>query len=529
MQKFISLDAILGFVPGLVSGILVSAYYIYSKQRAVGRAQITSTQILKAAHAEAEDQRREMIRRGKDDIHRRRGEFDLDQKRKSIEINRLEHKYQQRDQSLKLEENKLENLRHDLHGRERDLGKLADRLMIDDDRVKKTFSQLVTRLEQTSQMTQDEARRVLYDSLRNEVKLENQQWISKSIEDTKATAKEKSIDIICCAMQRHMADPVSQRSSSLVKLPSDDLKGRIIGKEGRNIKALEMATGMEFVIGDSVPDGILISGFNPIRREVARRALTKLIADGRINPTKIEDVVAECEAELSTTINEIGQATIVELSMPGMHQELVEMLGKLNFRTSYSQNVLSHCKEVGAFARMIAEEFGLDGKLAERCGLLHDIGKAVSAEVEGPHAKVGADIAKRCGENAIVVNAIAAHHQEVPYSSSYAVITHIADAISAMRPGARKETLSTYIKRLESLEEIATSFPGIKKAFALQAGREVRIFVDENTLDDDQAMILARDIARKVEAEMNFPGQIKVNVIREKRAIEYAKSCHRKV
>lgn len=523
MQSFLILNVVLGFLPGLFSGILISLAYISSRKRASIRAQATSAQIIKAAHEAGEAEKREIVRRGKDDIHRRRVEFDLEKKQKSMEINRLEHKYHQRDETLSLEENRLESLRGDLHGRERDMGKRLDRLMVDEDRVKKTFSQLVSRLENTSRMTQDEARRVLFDSLRNEIKLENQQWITKSAEEAKITAKEKSIDIMCCAMQRHMTESVSQRSSSLVKLPSEDLKGRIIGKEGRNIKALEMATGMEFIIGDSIPDGILVSGFNPIRREIARRALTKLVADGRINPTKIEDTVAQCEKDLNETIDEIGQATVVELGMPGMHKELVQLLGKLNFRTSYTQNVLSHSKEVGAFARMIAEEFGLDGKLAERCGLLHDIGKAVSAEVEGPHAQVGADIARRCGENDIVVNAIAAHHQEVPYNSSYAVITHIADAISAMRPGARKETLATYVKRLEQLEDIATSFPGIKKAYALQAGREVRVIVDEHSLSDDQAMLLARDIARKVEEEMNFPGQIKVNVIREKRAIEYAK------
>jgi len=299
------------------------------------------------------------------------------------------------------------------------------------------------------------------------------------------------------------------------------MKGRIIGKEGRNIKALETSTGMEFVIGES-PD-ITISGFNPVRREVARRTLEKLIADGRINPTRIEETVEQCEKELDELIQEYGKEVVLEFNLQGVHDEIVTLLGKLNFRTSFSQNVLVHCKEVGVFARMIAEELGLNGQIALRAGLLHDIGKAVTAEVEGPHAQIGADIAKRCGEDPIVVNAIAAHHLEVPFASVYAPIVVIADTISASRPGARRETLSAYIKRLEQLEEIALSFGGIKKAYALQAGREIRIIVEEDLLDDEKSAILAREIARKVEEEMNFPGQIKINVIREKRSIEYAR------
>jgi ribonuclease Y len=279
---------------------------------------------------------------------------------------------------------------------------------------------------------------------------------------------------------------------------------------------------MEFVIGET-PEIITISGFNPIRREIARRTLEKLIIDGRINPTRIEETVAQCEQELGEMIQEYGRDVVLEFNLQGVHQEIITALGKLYFRTSYSQNVLDHSKEVGLFSRMIAEEMGLDGAIALRAGLFHDIGKAVSAEVEGPHAKIGGEIAKRCGEDPIIVNAIAAHHEEVPFASVYAIIVVIADTISASRPGARRETLTAYIKRLEKLEEIAASFQGIKKAYALQAGREVRIIVEEEIMDDEKAMILARDIARKIEQEMNFPGQIKVNVIREKRAIEYAR------
>ncbi len=297
------------------------------------------------------------------------------------------------------------------------------------------------------------------------------------------------------------------------------MKGRIIGKEGRNIKALEMATGMEFIIDDS-SEMIIISGFNPIRREIAKRSLERLVQDGRINPTRIEETVAKCEAELEERIQEYGKAAVLEFGLQGIHPEIITLLGKLNFRTSYSQNVLQHSKEVGLFARMIAQELGLNGTIALRAGLLHDIGKAVSAEVEGPHAMIGADIAKRCGESDEVVNAIAAHHEEVPFTSIYAPIIVIADIISASRPGARRETFSTYVKKLEKLEEIALSFNGVKKAYALQAGREIRIIIEEDQLNDDDAMILAREVAKTIEKEMNFPGQIKVNVIREIRAIE---------
>jgi len=323
-------------------------------------------------------------------------------------------------------------------------------------------------------------------------------------------------------MQRHVADLVSPHSSGIVHLPSDEMKGRIIGKEGRNVKALEMATGMEFVIGDT-PEVITISGFNPIRREVARRALERLIADGRINPTRIEEMVEQCEAELGEIIEDYGRQAVLEFNLQGVHPELITLLGKLHFRTSFSQNVLVHSKEVAQFCRMIAQELGVDGEIALRAGLLHDIGKAVSAEIEGPHAKIGADIAKRCGEDPIVVNAIASHHEDGAFKSIYDPIVVIADTISASRPGARRETLASYLKRLENLENIANSFDGVKKAYALQAGREVRVIVEEDSLNDEKAKTLAGEIAKKIEEEMSFPGQIKVNVIREKRVVEYAR------
>jgi len=372
-------------------------------------------------------------------------------------------------------------------------------------------------------MSREEARQVLVNALESDVRMTHEKWIQKVEDDTRQQAKERSIQIVVNAMQRYAAEQVAPNSSGVVHLPNDEMKGRIIGKEGRNIKSLEMATGMEFVIGET-PEIITISGFNPIRREVARRSLEKLISDGRINPTRIEETVLQCEREIDEMIEEYGKNAIMKFNLQGVKPEITSMLGKLHFRTSFSQNVLLHSFEVALFARVIAEELGLPHpQIALRGGLLHDIGKALSAECEGPHAMLGAEVARRCGEDPLVINAIAAHHEEVPFASIYAPIVMIADSISASRPGARRETLSTYIKRLEKLETIAHMFEGVKKAYALQAGREVRIIVEEDNVNDEKAIILARDIATTIEKEMAFPGQIKVNVIREKRAIEYAR------
>ncbi len=475
----------------------------------------------KDSKRDIENERREAFVKLKDEIYRKRKEFELDLKRERLELDRLQGKLSVKYENIEKREAQFDDLRRELQQKERALSRDEDIVRANEIKIKNLYSDLISKLEQVSHMTKDEAKQSLCDTLEAEVRLSSQRWIQKIEEEARHTAKDKAIETVISSMQRYTADQVSPHSTGIVHLPNEDMKGRIIGKEGRNIKALELATGMEFVIGDS-PD-ITISGFNPIRREVARRTLEKLTSDGRINPTRIEETVAQCEKEIEEIIEEYGKEAILEFNLQGVHPEIVTLLGKLYFRTSFSQNVLQHCKEVGMFARMIAQELGLDGAIALRAGLLHDIGKAVTAEVEGPHAQIGADIAKRCGEDPRVVNAIAAHHEEVPFSSIYAPIVVIADTISASRPGARRETLTAYIKRLEKLEEIAITFDGVKKAFALQAGREIRVLVEEERLDDEAALMLARNIARKIEKEMNFPGQIKVNVIREKRAIEYAR------
>ena len=506
------------------SGIAISlALLLYAKRKINTASSMLdeARERLKNTKRDVDVEKREALVRLKDEIYRKRKDFELELKRDRLELDRLQNKLNGKYENIEKREQQLDDLRRELQQKERNLYRMEDTYRINESKLKNLYNDLISKLEQISGMSRDDAKQALFDTLEDEVRLSSQKLIQKIEDDAKQSAKEKATNIVVTVMQRYAADHVAPHSSGMVHLPNEEMKGRIIGKEGRNIKSLESATGMEFIIGDS-PD-ITISGFNPVRREIARRSLERLVADGRINPTRIEETVTQCEKEIEEIIQEYGKEAVLEFNLQGVHSEITTLLGKLHFRTSFSQNVLVHCKEVGIFARMIAEELGLDGMLAMRAGLLHDIGKAVTAEVEGPHAIIGGDIAKRCGEDPIIVNAIMAHHEEVPFTSVYAPIVVIADTISASRPGARRETLAAYIKRLEQLEEIAHAFEGVKKAYAVQAGREIRVIVEEDSLDDEKAAVLAHDLARMIEKEMNFPGQIKVNVIREKRAIEYAR------
>jgi len=507
----------------LVAFFACFIFFLAQRKFSVASAQILEAdKKLKNIKKDIDTEKRESLIRIKDEIYKKRNEFELEIKREKLDIDRLRNKLNNKYEVIEKKEMASDDLRRELQQKERDLLYREDSMRSNENKIKSLYTELISKLERVSNMTRSDAKQSLLETLKSEVALDNQKWIRKVSEETAQVAKSKAIDIIVNAMQRYTSECVSSNTSSIIQLPTDDMKGRIIGKEGRNIKALEMATGMEFIIGE-IPEIITISGFNPIRREVAKLSLERLISDGRINPTRIEEMVELVGKEVEEIIQEYGKNTILEFNLQGVHPEIVTLLGKLYFRTSYSQNVLQHSKEVGVFSSIIAEELGLDGKLALRCGLLHDIGKAVTAEVEGPHATIGGDIAKRCGENSIVVNAISAHHEEVPFSSIYAAIVVISDTISAALPGARRETLATYIKRLENLENIASRYKGVKKCYALQAGREVRIIVEEDKLDDEASLMLARDIAKAIEEELNFPGQIKVNVIREKRSIEYAR------
>jgi ribonuclease Y len=509
-------------VIGAIIGSVATVVFFYMRRKQVLYVRTEAANQLRLARETIDRERKEATIDLKNELNKRRTEFDLEIKKNKIEHQQIQNKLQKRQDTLDQREMLLDELRKELQGRERDLAKRLDILSMDEIKLKRVYEDFMSKLERLSNMKQDDARRILFETLEKEVRLANQKWVSKVEDETRDVAKRKSIEILCDSMQRYLAETVTLHSSSVVQLPNEEMKGRIIGKEGRNIKALEMATGMEFVIGDT-PEVITISGFNPIRREIAKRALTKLIQDGRINPTRIEETVQKCEEELDQSVLEIGQQAVMEFGFRGIHPELMKLLGKLHFRTSFTQNNLVHSKEVAYFARMIANELGLDGELAARSGLLHDIGKAMSAEVEGPHAIIGGNLAKEYGEDPIVVNAIASHHEEVAPNSIYGFIVHLADAVSASRPGARKETLSTYIKRLEQLEDLANSFDGVKKAYALQAGREIRVIVDEDRLDDEKAAVLADELAKRIEAEMAFPGEIKVNVIREKRFIQAAR------
>lgn len=509
-----------GLLCALGVGLLAWAWRkITAAQYLLHEAQQVKDQIKKDLEAE----RRESLIKLKDELYKRRTEAEAEIKKERIDLERFQQKLTSRLETLEKKELQADEIQRELQQKERNLLRSTDQLRAHEQRIKALHDELISKLEAVASMTREDARQVLINTIESDVRMTHEKWIQKVEDDARQNAKERSIQIVVNAMQRYAAEQVAPNSSGVVHLPNDEMKGRIIGKEGRNIKSLEMATGMEFVIGET-PEIITISGFNPIRREVARRALEKLISDGRINPTRIEETVLMCEKEIDEMIEEYGKNAIMKFNLQGVKPEIVSMLGKLHFRTSFSQNVLLHSFEVALFARVIAEELGLPNpQIALRGGLLHDIGKALSAECEGPHAMLGAEVARRCGEDPLVINAIAAHHEEVPFASIYAPIVMIADSISASRPGARRETLSTYIKRLEKLETIAHMFEGVKKAYALQAGREVRIIVEEDHVNDEKALILARDIASTIEKEMAFPGQIKVNVIREKRAIEYAR------
>lgn len=507
---------------GWGTGLLVALAYLFFSRSRLARAHRSARDIIDKSYETAEMQRRDAMVNLKNELDRERHEFNLSQTREKNLISHEKELLLERERVVRERETESHAARDRLVERENSITRRLDQMHADELALREKKQAIIKQLERAGNYTEREAREKLTENVREEVMLEQKQWIAKSEAEIQIRAKEKAGAILCGAMQRYLADSVATHGAATVALPSEEMKGKIIGKEGRNIRALEMATGMEFVITDDARS-ISISGFHPLRREIAKRTLEKLVHDGRINPTRIEETAQACEKEVHRIAQEMGEAALLEFGLTRVHPEMVTLLGRLHFRTSFSQNVLVHAREVAYFARMIAQELGLDGTLAARCGLFHDIGKAVSAEVDGTHALIGGDLAKEYGEDLQVVNAIAAHHEEVPAESLYAFVTQIADAVSAARPGARRETDAAYIKRIEQLEHVAQGFPGVKKAFALQAGREVRILVDECTLDDDKTYLLARDITKKIEQEMNFPGQIKVSVIREKRVIEYAK------
>ncbi len=474
-----------------------------------------ATRILANAQKEAENAKKEEILKAKEEILKSRNELDKEIKERRSEVGLQEKRIIQKEENLERRSESLER-------REKDLDR---RFQENEDRAKdleEVYEQQTRKLEEISRLSKEEAKVMLLEQLDRKLSDEKALIIREAESKAKEEAAKNAREIVGYAIAKCAADHTSETTVSVVALPNDDMKGRIIGREGRNIKTLETLTGIDLIIDDT-PEAVILSGFDPLRREVAKIALEKLIEDGRIHPAKIEEMVEKAKEEVENIIKQEGERAVLETGVHGLHPDLVKLIGKLKYRTSYGQNVLNHSIEVSNLARIMADELGLDPKIARRAGLLHDIGKALDHDMEGTHVEIGVDVLKKYKENELIINAVAAHHGDVEPKTMEAVLIQAADAISASRPGARRETLEAYIKRLEKLEEIADSFEGVDKSFAIQAGREVRLIVKPERISDSQMVILAREVAEKVESEMEYPGQIKVNVIRETRAIDYAK------
>ncbi|MFH0771219.1 MAG: ribonuclease Y [Candidatus Omnitrophota bacterium] len=505
-------------------GLILSGFFIrkvYAEKK-VRSAEAKAKIILEDAEKKAQERRKEAELESKDLLHGIRADFEKETKDRRAELANLERRLMQREENIDRKIEIIDKKEKDLSDRQRGVLEKQEKLNSMEEEYKVMLAEEKERLQRVSGLTADEAKKILLSRMEEDVRQEAGLMIKRIEEETKQESDKKAREILATAIQRCAVEHTVESTVSVVNLPSDEMKGRIIGREGRNIRALEMATGVDVIIDDT-PEAVILSGFDPVKREVARIALTRLMEDGRIHPGRIEEIVEKVKKEVEVSIKETGEQAVFEMGLRGIHPELVKLIGKLKYRTSYGQNVLDHLKESAFIMGAIADELGLDANLAKRIGLLHDIGKAVSHEVEGAHPKLGAEMAKKYGENEIVVNAIEGHHGEVDPISIYTVLSSAADAVSGARPGARRETLETYIKRLEKLEEIADSFKGVEKAYAIQAGREIRVIVEPNKITDAQATVLAREIKKKIEEGMEYPGQIKITVIRETRSIEYAK------
>lgn len=523
------------FVGSLVAAVAITAllaavgFIIYKKkntEREIGEANTEAGRIVGDAKAEAgkitaqarEESKRvlkEAILEAKEQDLKLRNDFDRETKEKRAELQRAEQRLTQKEDSLDKKIEALDEQKAKIEAHEEQLGALQQKL-------DSQHELMVQELERVAQLTRDEAKKALTEEILDDTRRETAKTVREMEQQAKDEAEINAKKIISLAIQKCAADQASELTVSVVPLPSDDMKARIIGREGRNIRALENATGIELIIDDT-PEVVILSGFDPVRREIARVSLERLISDGRIHPARIEETVEKVTRDIDVQIREAGEAAVYEVGIFGLHPELVKLIGRLKFRTSYGQNVYKHSIEVATLAGLMAAELGLDVNFAKRAGLLHDVGKAVDQEQEGTHVQIGAELAKKYKENANIVNAIMAHHGDVEPKTIEAVLIQAADAISGARPGARRETGTNYVKRLERLEAIASSFPGVEKSYAIQAGREVRVIVKPDQVDDAQALFLSKDIAKKIESELEYPGQIKVNVIREFRSVEYAK------
>ena len=515
---------VISFLLGIAAGLVVfgALFFVlgvtYRKkvaEKEIGSAEEEAKRIINEAIRGGENKKREMLLEAKEEIHKTRTEQERENKERRNELQKQERRLQQKEESL---DKKL-----DIHEKkEEDLAKRIAAVQNQQEEVAKIKKSQLDMLEKISGLTQEDAKAYLLSNVESEVRHETAMKIKEIEAQMKEEADQKAREIITTAIQRCAADHAAEATVSVVPLPNDEMKGRIIGREGRNIRTLETITGVDLIIDDT-PEAITVSSFDPVRREVARLALEKLIADGRIHPTRIEDMVEKARREVEHTIKVEGERATFETGIHNLHPELIKLLGRQKYRTSYGQNVLNHSIEVAHIAGLLASELGVDVTLAKRAGLLHDLGKSVDHEMEGSHVQLGVELARKYKESPVVINAIEAHHGDVEPQTIIACLVQAADAISAARPGARRENVENYIRRLEKLEELTNSFPGVDKSYAIQAGREVRIMVKPEEVSEDNMILLAHDLAHKIESELEYPGQIKINVIRETKAVDYAK------
>jgi len=529
----IMISIILVLVAGGIGYVFGNVLRKKSSDSLVANAEGLAAKMIEDAKRQTEVMAMEASIQAKDAVYQAKEElekqFEQESRDKRRDLQALEKRLQQKEENLDKKTNVFDQRDADFLKREQALAVREQSLVSKEqaqsqkeEKLDALVAEQRAKLEHISGMTSAEAKKFLMDAMEDEAKLDVAKVIKAMEEEAKETSDKKSKNILALAIQRYAGEYVAERSVSVVTLPSDEMKGRIIGREGRNIRALEAATGIDLIIDDT-PEAVILSGFNPVRREVAKLSLQKLIADGRIHPGRIEEVVAKAQEEIEQAIKEAGDQAAFDLGVHGIHPEILKLIGRLKYRTSYSQNVYQHSLEVAFLCGIMAAELGINVKQAKRAGLLHDLGKAVDHEIEGSHAVIGADIAKKYGESPKIVHAIMAHHEDEKPATVLAILVQAADALSGARPGARREMMETYVKRLDDLERIATSFDGVLNSFAIQAGREIRVMVSSDLVSDDRALFLARDIAKKIETEMTYPGQIKVNVIRETRATEYAR------
>ncbi|MCG8470356.1 MAG: ribonuclease Y [Desulfobacterales bacterium] len=512
------LTGIFGFLAG---GVLIFLVKGRVDNRRVEEAEEEAAKIIADAKLRSENLLMEANVEAKDRLIKMKSEFDAETNETRLELKGLDKRLNQKVEKLEWRQEQVESLEKELGRREKQIAEEHDSLTKSQAECDELVGEQKRQLEKISGMTSEEAKGLLLKAMENEASHDGAKLIKRITSEAKESADKEAKKIIATAIQRYAGDFVAERTVSVVPLPNDEMKGRIIGREGRNIRALEAATGIDLIIDDT-PEAVILSGFNPVRREVARLSLTRLINDGRIHPARIEEVVKTVEKEVDQTIREAGDQAAFDLGVHGISPELIAILGRLKFRTSYAQNVLQHSVEVGFLCGVMAAELGLNVKLAKRMGLLHDIGKAVDHEVEGPHAVIGANLAKKHGENPKIIQGIAAHHEDVPPESVYDLLVQAADSLSGARPGARKELLENYVKRLEDLEKIANGYKGVANSYAIQAGRELRVIVEGDVVRDEDAVVMSRDIAKQIEESLTFPGQIRVTVIRETRAVGYA-------